>query len=319
MTSTPTSQRSETLAGTHKIIGDHKQRVSVPLPQSLAQLQAYAERHFGNHAGLYHHGKYKVHKGHHVDAIVHNDVIVVKRKVGNRGPPAITTHQADYIKHPLKGHGPVGPRREGPMSSGKFEGKSAYHMDYVPHPLEANRGFKPESTWKQSLEPTGQSSYRTHFTPHPLERSLALKPADQDQRPSLPFEGVSSYLNDYIRHNVRPSTAAKVQQRDFVPGTFEGASTYNADFVKHPFDRSKPHHRHDAIRPEARPFDGTTEYNREYLKHPHQHVPVVHLQPSIGIARRNSRMGDSLGFSKSKNPAESSTRPMSVPASVRSA
>lgn len=318
MTDTPTSQRSVTLAGTHKMIGDHKQRVAVPMPQNLAQLQAVAERHFGNHAGLYHHGKYKVHKSHHVDAIGHGDVVVVKRQPTNTGPPAVTTHQADYIKHPLEGLGPQEHRKEQPRYTGKLEGKSGYHTDFVPHPLEAKRDFKPEATWKQSMEPTGQSSYRTNFIPHPLSRSLSLKPADQDQRRSLPFEGMTSYLSDYVRHNGKPGTAAKAQQREYMPGKFEGASTYNADFIKHPFDRSKPQN-FETVRREARPFDGSTEYGSRYLKHPHEHVPIVHLQPSAGIARRNSRLGEAMGFSKSKSAADASaTRPMSVPASVRS-
>jgi len=319
MPSTPRrrgSQESATLAG-NQLIGDIRQRITVPLPQTVKDLGITAERHFPAYRGLYQHGKYKMHKPQHAGYLQDGDVIVVRKEPRKHEPPTLSTHQTDYIEHPLEMRAHAGPPRELPQTV-KFEGSSAYHNDYVAHPIEMRKPAQaPQSNWAMPSEPTGQTTYQMEYPKHDLPRNQAARPMNEYQPFDAPFEGVSSYHTDYIKHAVRPRSAQPPQVREIAPGVFEGSSTYNVDFVKHPLSaRQRPTNNY-AMRADPTPFEGMTEYTREYLKHElaRQRAPVVHIEPEIARAKRMSILDDRprTGVSSSNG-----SRPKSAPSSRRS-
>jgi len=310
--------------GGNKLIGDTRQRVTVPLPQTVKDLGVTAQRHFPAYYGLYQHGKYKMHKAHHADYLQDGDVIVVRKEPRKQEPPQLSTHQTDYIRHPLDSRPKAAPQRDLPRSTAPFEGVSAYHNDYVAHPIELRKvASQPQPTFARPTVPTGQSTYQTEFPKHPLPRSQSQKPTNTYQPQKTPFEGVSSYHNDFVKHPMRPRSAAPPPRgREIAPGVFEGTSTYNVDFVKHPMSsRERPKGGYpDGIRAKPPPFEGMTEYNREYLKHEiaKQRRAVVHIEPEIQRVRRTSIMENDRQMSGGLSSTGGTQRPRSAPSSRRS-
>mmetsp|Transcript_89287 Transcript_89287/g.257531 ORF Transcript_89287/g.257531 Transcript_89287/m.257531 type:complete len:328 (-) Transcript_89287:206-1189(-) len=301
--------------GGHQLVGDPRQRVTVPMPKSIDDLHFAASRHFRGHQGLYHEGRAKIHRPHHVNYIKEGDVIVVAKGQKPYEAPPLTTHQDHFIKHPLQARA-APPPRQMPTTSAKFEGASNYHTDFVPHPIEPRRPAAPaESGWRAGRmpDPTGRSTYQQEFPWHDMKPAAPYRPTEF-HKDSAPFEGATSYNTDYVKHDVRPRTAVGPQRRDMNPGPFEGDTTYNLDYVRHPLnDRAHPHSGYTAtLKPDSAPFEGKTEYNREYLEHPFERRPMVHIEPELRRERKSKL--DSTGA----RHGTAERRPVSAPAdSVR--
>mmetsp|Transcript_7788 Transcript_7788/g.22173 ORF Transcript_7788/g.22173 Transcript_7788/m.22173 type:complete len:321 (-) Transcript_7788:60-1022(-) len=307
------SSGSDGSIGGQQLIGDARQRITVPMPRSLEDLNFAASRHFRGHQGMYHEGRTKLHRPHHVGHIKDGDVIVVARGQMPYQEPAITTHQEHFIKHPLQARA-MPPPRQGPAETGRFEGVSNYHTDYVKHPIQPRAPAAPaQSNWRvgRMADPTGRTTYQNEFPWHDIKPAAPYRPTEMS-RDSAPFEGATSYNTDYIKHDIRPRTSNGPQRRELNPGPFEGDTTYNLDFVRHPLnDRVQPNAGYGAtLKPDSAPFEGCTEYNREYLQHPFERRPMVHIEPEIRRERR-PKMGGNAGESRPRSAPVGASRPQS--------
>jgi len=268
--------------------GDTTRRVTVPLPRSLQELQYHAKRHFARdvpHARMFHQGEAHIHHDHHVKKLRDGDVVVVENiPKGIPEAPNLTTHQIDYTPHEMDPRPP--PRQARTPEPGlKFDGVTSYNVDYIKHPVGARKPiYPPRSGWVTGRPggTTGRSMYATHYPWHDAEPRRALEPPSGMPLDGAPFDGVTSYKVDYVKHPIRPrSTPMRPQQRGD-PAPFDATTTYFNDFQKHPSARTAPARPHVAtLRPEGGPFDGSTEYGREYVELKMESRPLVHIEPEL--------------------------------------
>ncbi|CAJ1384888.1 unnamed protein product [Effrenium voratum] len=268
-------------------IGDREQRVTVPLPRTIQELKGHAHKHFGakhtssNPLRMYHHGKVMIHHPNHMTNVKDEDVVVVTLGEDDQGPPPVSTHQAHFVPHPLQAKKPPA-GTDGPRENVPFDGKSSYNVDYIPHPLQGRDSAKPpRDGWEPGKNGrTGKSTYAAEFPWHtakPPEKGNKQAPPGQ----SVPFEGLSSYQHDYIKHPNRPRSASG-RPRPKLPATgpFDGTTTYTTDYKKFQVPHARPQ-RLDARPSDPKPFEGSSEYRREYLKHPLSGPEVLHIEPEL--------------------------------------
>mmetsp|Transcript_14826 Transcript_14826/g.25638 ORF Transcript_14826/g.25638 Transcript_14826/m.25638 type:complete len:299 (-) Transcript_14826:71-967(-) len=269
------------------IPGDREQRVTVSLPRSLHELKGHATKHFGHRAQkplrMYHHGKVVITHAQHVTNLKDGDVVVVTVTDEDKGPPPISTHQAHYIPHRLEAKKPP-PADEGPGDSVPFDGKSSYNVDYVPHPLEVRDSAKPpRNVWEPGRTGvrTGKSTYASEYPWHTVKPPESTKkqvpPADK-----VPFEGLSSYQHDYIKHNNRPRSATgRAKPQPPASGPFDGTTTYTTDYKRFHVPQARPLKNGSNLKIDPSPFEGASEYRREYLKHPLSGPEILHIEPDL--------------------------------------
>lgn len=273
------------------LIGDHDQRVTVSLPRTLHELKGHAQRHFSTKRGsskpfrMFHHGKVVITHPNHMSNVKDGDVVILTANADEQGPPPLSTHQAHYVPHPLQAKKPPADQ-DGPKESVPFDGRSSYTVDYIPHPLEARDSAKPpKNVWEPGRTgvKTGKSTYACEYPWH------NVKPPDKTSKQAppgkaVPFEGLSSYQQDYVKHPARPRSATgrpKPQLPAF--GPFEGCTTYTTDYKRFQVPQTRPIRMDGSnLQSEPKPFEGSSEYRREYLKHPLNGPEILHLEPELG-------------------------------------
>eukprot|EP00435_Cladocopium_sp_Y103_P051528 s1727_g16.t1 len=201
------------------------------------------------------------------------------------GPPPLSTHQAHYVPHPLQAKKPPADQ-DGPKESVPFDGKSSYTVDYIPHPLEARDSAKPpKNVWEPGRTgvKTGKSTYACEYPWH------NVKPPDKTSKQAppgkaVPFEGLSSYQQDYVKHPARPRSATGRPKPQLpASGPFEGCTTYTTDYKRFQVPQTRPIRMDGSnLQSEPKPFEGSSEYRREYLKHPLNGPEILHLEPELG-------------------------------------
>jgi len=279
------------MSTTGMLIGDQEQRVTVSLPRTLQELKGHAQKNFSTKRGsskplrMFHHGKVVITHPNHMSNLKDGDVVVLTANPDEQGPPPLSTHQAHYVPHPLQAKKPPADQ-DGPKDSVPFEGRSSYNVDYIPHPLEARDSAKPpKNVWEPGRTgvKTGKSTYASEYPWH------AVKPPDKTSKhappgKAVPFEGLSSYQQDYVKHPTRPRSAAgRPKPQAPTSGPFEGCTTYTTDYKKFQVPQTRPIRNGGSnLHSEPKPFEGSSEYRREYLKHPLNGPEILHLEPELG-------------------------------------
>jgi hypothetical protein len=215
-------------------------------------------------------------------------VVVEKGQRGPSQPPGITTHMADYVPHPLEAR--AGPKLVKAGPSAPFRGVSSYANDFVEHPLKPRKPVAPQvNKWPRGGK-TGDTMYKTQYPWHDVDPQPAVQPQPSIPSRNVPFDGNTSYKNDYVKHPIRPRSAAPSKMPRGMPAPFDGATTYNTDFQKYHTPRTGPAKPYPStLRPDTGPFDGIPEYKREYIKHPLEEKVLVHLEPELTRFRTSSR------------------------------
>lgn len=117
--------------------GDPKQRVTVPMPSSLHELEKRAVRLFGNQGKLklYHRGITQITDPEQLAQVGDGDVVVVtlddRRLTQGEVRTLLSTSHAEYVKHPLPAARPTPLPRPAPIDSVPFEGTSAYKAEFI--------------------------------------------------------------------------------------------------------------------------------------------------------------------------------------------
>lgn len=271
-------------------------RVTVPMPQSLNELESVSRKHFGKTGGkmkMYHQGETRIKHAGHFKNVQDNDHVVVRCSSGpgNFTQNMTTTHSSDFVKHPLEQRRPMTPQ----VMSGKsppFQGRSCYNNDFIEHPIRLEDSVKPQSTWQPSNMPmTGRSTYHDNYPWHDATPEKPIR-RGYDSTPAPPFNGQSSYKQDYVKHDVRPQTSARSIREPLAENVpFNGSTTYFDDFKKHPM-MSSPQRAQQQPRFPSPPFAGNSEYKQQYIEKQNGRGPLIHLMPQ----RRGSR-GSQLSVS----------------------
>lgn len=267
--------------------------VSVPMPKSLPELQHAAAQNFG-HSGLlrlYLHGTTLLYHPAQMQQVQDQDIIIVRkadihRPVTQAGTPrALSTHQADFIRHPLKRPTTAaGADYESSLTdrtkNAPLDGMSRYALDYVQHPYARPEPYQPPNALELHTEPLGKTTYSQEF---PWREHAVRKAAGNDRalrESSLsaeskghPFKGDTSYKIDYPRRPyAAPSELAMsplcLRQSSVGPTTneFSATSTYTSDFQKLGPGRQRSCKPKGDLSSRSDPFDGSSEYRREYLE-----------------------------------------------------
>jgi hypothetical protein len=310
--SRPPSSRSSSSgrsASSGEFTSGTNQRVTVPMPRSLMDLQDRAMHLFGNNGELklFHHGKPI--KDPQQLAGVHNGDTVVVTWDDRRLTPAefsqlLTTQQADYVQHPLPPKAPTS-KALPVVTPRPFEGRSSYQEEYTKLPV-CKRGLigKPADSWKPTESATGNTSYAEEFPWHdavPARRQRAL--SMDTSRESHPFIAQTSYMQEFVKPPPgQKTTATRPRPRTPQALPFEGVSTYEAEYVEHPNVETIRQVRPLPVKHEALPFEGTSEYRNEFLKKEVEQA-VIHLESGRSSTRTSS---------KSSRTSSSSRRRVSV-------
>jgi len=270
-----------------RLKGDSSKRITVALPQRLTALARSANGAFGGGRGgwkLYHQGENLLQDQKQFENVRDRDVVVVKRDSRDISGPTFqgtTTHQIDFVKHPLeKRRPPEAPPRSN-YQSPTFQGRSCYAGDFVEHPLQTQKK-EPPPVWQPGTVPmTARSTYNDNYPWHALQPKKPIEKATGPGCIPPPFQGQSSYKIDYIKHNTaRPKSA--VEPRRNVETTtvpFSGATTYAVDYKKHATERRRAETPKRVERSEAPPFRGNSEYTTQYLPKEKPRTLLVHLEP----------------------------------------
>jgi hypothetical protein len=287
--STPSSRSSRRPSGSSGHTGDSKQRVTVPMPRSIHELQNRAVRLFG-HGGelnMYHHGTALIQDPSHLGHIQDGDVVVVTwndRRLTPKEFAALTTNQSDFVEHPLpnKAPAPKSPTKLPPVVP--FDAVTSYKSEYVRHPLSKRDVLaKPPHMWVPPKGATGKSTYEEQFPwrdPAPENRSQPPS-RETDRRKSEPFTGCTSYMHDYLAPPPKPraerSVAPRPRPANIVP--FQGKTTYEAEFTEKPLSAPRPQQPKLSTL-EDLPFEGSSEYQNEYMRK-RVSQPMIHLEPEL--------------------------------------
>eukprot|EP00931_Biecheleriopsis_adriatica_P035079 TRINITY_DN20215_c0_g1_i1.p1 TRINITY_DN20215_c0_g1~~TRINITY_DN20215_c0_g1_i1.p1 ORF type:complete len:337 (+),score=50.93 TRINITY_DN20215_c0_g1_i1:61-1011(+) len=297
--------------------GDHDQRISVPLPRSFPELQKLATRHFaksGQHnLKMYHQGKTVVTTAKQLANIQGGDIVVIANPEELKQVPTVSTHQAHYTAHPLEERKPVVARGDAKEVL-PFEGRSSYAVDYIEHPPQEHRSAAPpKAAWEpgRAQEKTGKSIYSSHFRWHELT-PRQLHRQQQARAAPAPFEGQSSYRQDFIAHEARPRSAAGVRAQKSeqveLTGPFQGVSTYTTDYKTFdPTLHARPALNANvaSLKTERARFEGVSEHHREYIPHSAEGAIIVHLEPELkrpGTGRPHSSRPSSARGGRTYTP-----------------
>eukprot|EP00930_Biecheleria_cincta_P046327 TRINITY_DN31949_c0_g1_i1.p1 TRINITY_DN31949_c0_g1~~TRINITY_DN31949_c0_g1_i1.p1 ORF type:complete len:314 (+),score=32.63 TRINITY_DN31949_c0_g1_i1:38-943(+) len=174
-----------------------------------------------------------------------------------------TSYAQDYVQHPLQPNTPAQrPKAAWAPATNPEEktGKSSYAVQYPWHNPVRER---PDKKRYQGLHTTGAA-----------------------------FEGRSSYNMDYVKHPcARPRSAGAGGTRQAhtqITGPFEGTTTYANDFKKFEVATArsaKPSSNN--LKLESAPFQGGTEYSREYMAKAQEGPLYVLLEPELKQPRRH--------------------------------
>jgi len=261
--------------------------ITVDMPRSLPELQHMAAQHFG-HSGclrLFHHGTSLIYHPAQMNQILDGDIIIVRKSECFRPSTAdtpLSTHQADFLKRPYQR--PVtgsGSDYETSLTDGskgeRLEGMSRYAIDFIRHPIEPQKPFKPPSALHLTNENLGTTTYAAEFPWRETSQRTALVDDKAVRESSLSlathaarFEGATSYTIDYIRPATSGGERATLPPPSMLsdPIPFSAVSTYSSDYKKLSRGRqrnAKPKEAHERLNT---PFSGTSEYRREYNKLP---------------------------------------------------
>lgn len=287
------------------IKGDHSKRVTVPLPTNINDLETCARKTFGGGPAsikMFHEGpegETQLENQSQFKNVGDGDVVVVRRELLESAAKwiAMTTHQADFVKHPID------PRklerhatRQSDMDPPKFTGRSCYAGDYVKHALESSdRPRQPIAAWEPTPRAmSGKSTYNEHYPSHPTQPKVSARPsatAPSNWASAPPFQGNSSYKMDYVKHSACPNSARGPSRRERTEAgssaPFDSSTTYGAYFKKPVGAKRERFVRPAAERGLSLPFKGSSEYRHEYMRRERQRQAVLHLEPE----RRGSSDG----------------------------
>ncbi|KAK3098785.1 hypothetical protein FSP39_023093 [Pinctada imbricata] len=209
-----------------------------------------------------------------------------------------TDYRDSYIKHPLEAKY-VHPKEQYKGPSAPFEDITTFKRDYKGNPGEMTRSFKPDNQAFSSGKPledvtTNRNDFRrwplerpyvhqqeqykkpegafesatTHnmtYRELPLERVLARRPDSANKARNAPFEGATSYNNDYKKWDM--NGRGKPMMRDeYYPNTapFEGLSTQKAHFIPHEIQKQKAFGPNRSAFQSNAKFEDSTMYRTDY-------------------------------------------------------
>lgn len=187
-----------------------------------------------------------------------------------------------------------------------FNGNTSYNLDYVKHPLPAREQRRKE-VWQPTASPTGDSMYMAHFPWKIAAPARSMQPREEPRR-AYPFQGVTSYANDYVEHDVQPRAAPVAdvgRSRGHTP--FEGVTTYKQDFQRQQGRPPTPIRPPAAAR-EPAPFQGRSEYAERYIKM-REPVQWIHIEPAL--RKRHETAARNVSGSREGH------RPRSAPSGTR--
>jgi len=287
--------------GTSKHTGDSNQRVTVPLPRSIHELQNRAAKLFGHNGKLrmFHHGMVPIHDPSQLSNIKDGDVVVItwddrRLTKGEFAELLQTTNQRDFVKHPLSK--PVAPVQSAqsnlPLIHHPFEGATSYTSEYVKHPLAkrepVEKPWQPSRLRSPQKGQTGSSSYADEYPWHDVclsdtrQRHLSR---DAPRPKSEPFVGCTSYMQDYVKPPPQPkrvSTPSRPRPRTANMAPFQGQSTYLAEYTEKalPTLLAKRPNACDDVAKKPVPFEGSSDYQQNFIQHKEIH-PMIHLEPEM--------------------------------------
>lgn len=261
--------------------------ITVGMPRSLPELQHMAAQHFG-HSGclrLFHHGTSLIYSPAQMGQIQDGDIIIVRKRECFRpstGDTPLSTHQAEFVKRPFQRPATgSGSDYDSSLADGtkgeRLESMSRYAIDFIRHPIEPQKPFKPPSALHLTNDNLGTTTYASEFLWREISQRKALVDDKAVRESSLSlaskaacFEGSSSYTIDYIRPATSGGERATLPPPPIKdnPVPFSAVSTYASDYLKlgRGLQRNaKPKEAHERLNT---PFLGTSEYRREYHKLP---------------------------------------------------
>jgi len=240
---------------------------------------------------MYHHGIVPIVRPEQLLSIRNRDVVVVtwnNRRLDDREFADLlkTTSQMFFVEHPLpkKHHRAVSTERPPQLP---FDGDTIYKSEYVKHPLARRELVKKPLSYSQSnlKEPTGKTTYEVHYPWHdvPIAAKQSKMSSDGTQWETGPFQGCTSYMQDYVAHPTRPrcemptSARPRPKSASYVP--FEGKTTYEVEYTEKPLS-ARTLFRPKGSKQERIPFEGASHYQTHYVK-PWMEWPMIYLEPEL--------------------------------------
>lgn len=190
----------------------------------------------------------------------------------------MTTNRRDYTAkdmEPLKSFKPDG---MGYRSDAPFEDVTTNKNDYKKWGVQPMMA-KKDQTW---IAPQGEmdmsTNYSKDYTAKPNQRAVAIRP-NQRSKVDAKFEGDSTYGMDFRKWGGERRTLAKGPDTYMPSGIpFDGLSTYKNQYIGAkgaPASSFKPdgiaYRSHD-------PFDGNSSYRTEYIKKELEKCPTTLLE-----------------------------------------
>ena len=228
-----------------------------------------------------------------------------------------TDYRDSYIKHPLEAKY-VHPKEQYKGPQAPFDDVTTFKRDYRGQPGEITHSFKPDNMAFSSGKPledttTNRNDFRkwplerpyvhaheqykrpegemetatTHNTTYremPLQRVLAKRPDSANKARNAPFDGNTSYSQDYRKWEM--SGRGKPMTRDeYYPNQapFEGMSTQKAHYIPHEVQKRGQFGPDRAAFQSNAKFEDGTMYRTDYTP------KELGICPAVSIDRENSQ------------------------------
>lgn len=223
-----------------------------------------------------------------------------------------TGYRDAYIKHPLEPKY-VHPKEQYKGPGAPFEDMTTFKRDFKGNPGEITRSFKPDNQAFSSGKPledvtTNRNDYRrwpmerpyvhaheqykkpdgtmemttTHNSTYrelPLDRVVAHRPSSANKARNAPFDGSTSYANDYKKWEMNKNKPMMRDEYHPNMAPFEGLSTQKAHFIPHELQPNRSFRPDNTAFQSGSKFEDGTMYRTDFTP---KHVEVC---PVVGIEK----------------------------------
>ncbi|KAJ1451698.1 hypothetical protein M885DRAFT_529128 [Pelagophyceae sp. CCMP2097] len=280
------------------IYGDASRRIQFMLPRTLKDLVARCEAHFGWTCELYHDasqkgglyedstGAYRVRNETDFAFIQEGDIVVVTDPNGRRIDlenffDGITTHQHDYVEHPLQNRAPLPNVR--PVDVAPLPDVSAltyattYQREYTPKTGYRDAGADADpNVPRRQTSATGRTTYQNDYVSKTREDLSLEAPYEMGERRPWIQDYTSTYKKDFLENAVERVAARPLgAQPPYDSGAPWRPTEYTDEYVPRQAKRLGVDDGYD-----SKPVDGygntdwRSSYERDYVEHNVRRGPI---------------------------------------------
>jgi len=190
-----------------------------------------------------------------------------------------TTNQRDFQGHAARKLDSFKPRNDGIKSEQPLDDKTEFRDSYKQWEMP----IKDKKAGNVYVKPQGvmddTTSHKKDYVPHPHQVTRAFKPTNQGSGNDAQFDDTTTFKTDYkpwqASNERRGDPSRKAYEMPKVP--FDGIPTYAAHYIQKDANPVRSYKPDNFIEANRAPFEGNTMYKTEYTMKQVEPCPVLDL------------------------------------------